>query len=254
MALQSTSGGYESYHGFYATSDDTLWFSNPWNYSSSTTSGANGISSDGSVVVGWISQDAPFGGVTPIEAFKWTASEGTIGLGFLDPAHPASNALAISFDGNVVVGNSNVGSAFNSHPEAFCWTQQEGMVGLGTLNPALNSSTTAWAVSGDGSIIVGEDNSPWPRISKSEAFIWDDFHGMRNLQEVLENDYGLDLSSWTLQAARGISFDGTKIIGYGINPSGHTEAWLVNIPEPSTVSLLSLGLVLFGRKKYHRSL
>jgi hypothetical protein len=43
-----------------------------------------------------------------------------------------------------------------------------------------------------------------------EAFIWDAVHGMRNLREVLIQEYGLDLSVWTLSEARGVSADGVS--------------------------------------------
>ena len=48
---------------------------------------------------------------------------------------------------------------------------------------------------------------------------------MRAIQDVLENDYGLDLTGWTLTDAHDISEDGTVIVGAGINPNGDIEAW-----------------------------
>ena len=54
--------------------------------------------------------------------------------------------------------------------------------------------------------------------SGSEAFIWDNANGMRKLKDVLVNDFGLDLTGWTLTIARGISDDGLTIVGDGIKP------------------------------------
>jgi len=66
---------------------------------------------------------------------------------------------------------------------------------------------------------------------------------MRELQEVFANVYGLDLRGWRLEQATGISEDGSVIVGFGINPSGNTEAWIAVIPEPTAGTLLAGGLV-----------
>jgi hypothetical protein len=75
------------------------------------------------------------------------------------------------------------------------------------------------------------------------AMIWDQLHGPRSLQEVLEDEFGLDLTGWDLTAATSVSGDGLTIVGYGTNPSGNREAWIATIPEPGTGSLLALRLV-----------
>jgi hypothetical protein len=56
---------------------------------------------------------------------------------------------------------------------------------------------------------------------------------MRNLHTVLVNDYGLNLTGWQLSSARGVSPDGTFIVGNGINPSGQYEAWLASLRPPA---------------------
>src|SRR5262245_37318037 len=81
------------------------------------------VSADGSVVVG-----TRFAGPS-VEAFRWTAATGVVGLGDLPGDTAGSNAAAVSADGGVVVGVS--GSA--SGQEAFRWTSGGGMVGLGDL-------------------------------------------------------------------------------------------------------------------------
>jgi hypothetical protein len=55
---------------------------------------------------------------------------------------------------------------------------------------------------------------------------------MQSLKDVLVNDYGLDLTGWTLISAQGISDDGRTIAGHGFNPDGYREAWVATIPEP----------------------
>jgi hypothetical protein len=64
---------------------------------------------------------------------------------------------------------------------------------------------------------------------------------MRSLQAVLTNDYGLNLTGWTLQYANGISSNGATIVGSGIDPSGQAEAWIAQIPEAATWMMVILG-------------
>ena len=118
------------------------------------------------------------------------------------------------------------------------------MTGLGDLSGG-EFKSKAWNVSADGSIVVGYSES----ALGYEAFVWDTDNGMRNLKDVLEGDYGLDLTGWTLREAWDISADGLTIVGYGINPDGNTEAWAATIPEPATVLLLSLGGLALLRKR-----
>ena len=98
--------------------------------------------------------------------------------------------------------------------------------GLGDL-PGGSFNSAANAVSADGSVVVGQGTGD----SGSEAFIWDAVNGMQSLQVVLEVQLGLDLTGWTLTDARGISADGSTIIGLGINPSGFSEAYIAVIPD-----------------------
>jgi hypothetical protein len=42
-------------------------------------------------------------------------------------------------------------------------------------------------------------------IGNSVAFIWDPVHGMRNLQDMLAGQYGLNLTGWRLTDAVAIS-------------------------------------------------
>ncbi|NOX58234.1 MAG: PEP-CTERM sorting domain-containing protein [Planctomycetes bacterium] len=118
------------------------------------------------------------------------------------------------------------------------------MVGLGDLSGGAFSSFANGGVSADGSVIVGGGST----TSGSEAFIWDEGNGMRNLQVVLE-ELGLNLTGWQLSEAQGLSDDGTVITGFGINPSGFREAWVAQIPEPATLMFLALGGVAVLRKR-----
>jgi len=55
---------------------------------------------------------------------------------------------------------------------------------------------------------------------------------MRSLKDLLVSDFGLELTGWQLVSARGMSADGTIIVGVGINPDDFEEGWIATIPEP----------------------
>ena len=194
---------------------------------------ARAVSGDGSVVVGY--SDSASGN----QAFRWTNAGGMVGLGDLAGGSFYSIAHAVSADGSVVVGQ---GSS-DAGTEAFRWTSGGGMIGLGFL-PGGASFSYARGVSGDGSVVVGTAVHGF--YDYYAAFIWDSVHGTRSLQSVLTTQYGLDLTGWTLNEATAISSNGQYITGFGTDPNGNTQAWLVHIPEPNTYRLVALGgLALF---------
>ena len=101
---------------------------------------ANGVSDDGSVIVGFANGTA----------YRWTAANGLQDLGTL-PGFTSSVAEGVSADGTVVVG-----SAFNdgqSICRAFRWSQSTGMQEIAVVPGAVSSC--ALAVSADGSYVAG---------------------------------------------------------------------------------------------------
>lgn len=222
---------------------------------------AGGVSGDGAAVVGTCLQ---FNNT----AFRWTASTGSIALGrFGGGSNQQSAAVAISLDGAVIVGAGHpsltgavmwaadgsptilgklpgdaegtatavsrdgsvvVGSSMDNarNFRAFRWTQQTGMVDLGnSVNGLLGSFATS--VSGNGRIIVG-----WgPTATGDVALIWDMDHGLRLLDAALLADYQTQITGWKLTRATAISDDAHTIAGYGTNPQGQTEAWIVKLPD-----------------------
>ncbi|MCO6044062.1 hypothetical protein NG895_09085 [Aeoliella sp. ICT_H6.2] len=203
---------------------------------------ANGVSADGAVVVGknLVNPNGPLPLID--EAFVWNAADGNVGLGYLPGGSLDSIATSISADGLVVVGRSDSSSGSS---EAFRWTLGDGMTGLGDL-PGGDFNSAASDASADGRVIVGRGTT----ADGSTPFIWDASNGMRDLTDVLINDFGLgdELVGWDLGGAEAISNDGRVIIGRGINPDGNFEAWrAVMVPEPSTAILgavTCLGLLL----------
>ena len=174
---------------------------------------ARDVSADGSV----ISASAYFGGVQT--AVRWTEQGGIQSLGTLPGGGSIGEAWAISADGSTIVGEAD---SSNGPSEAFRWTAATGMVGLGDL-PGGTFNSLAKDVSGDGSVIVGVSSGG------DGSFIWDEADGIRNLKDVLQTDYCLDLTGRDLGEANGISADGSTITGTGQNPAGNVEAWVVRL-------------------------
>ena len=193
---------------------------------------ANGVSADGSVIVGSGTN------ASGTEAFRWTMNDGMVGLGDFPGSAFESTAQSISGDGSIIVGR---GTGFSDRREAYRWTASSGLVGLGDLTGGVFESS-ALGISADGSVIVGQSAS----VNGDEAFVWDATSGIRNLRDILINDFNLDLSGWLLEEASAISSDGTTIVGSGINPSGNFEAWIATIsavPEPTTLTLFNICLI-----------
>jgi probable HAF family extracellular repeat protein len=211
----------------------------------------NGVSGDGSVVVGSSTSSAG------TEAFRWTEAGGMVGLGDLPGGAFFSRAVGVSTDGSVVAGISRAGSA--NTIQAFRWTAATGMVGLGTLGggagvssasdisgdgqvivglvegttgqqaakwtsgagwvglgdlPTGSFRSVAYATNFDGSIIVGEGSV----TNGYEAFMWTEATGLFNLG---------DLPGGAIQAAAsGVSDDGSVVVGTGWHEVGGDQVFI----------------------------
>ncbi|NOG53772.1 MAG: PEP-CTERM sorting domain-containing protein [Planctomycetes bacterium] len=184
------------------------------------TSYAFNISADGTTVVGNAVDAYP-------AAAYWNETDGWVSIGKLNGGSDGLGAFAtnVSTDGSIIAGNSSSTLVPFSY-EPFIWSEANGMLGLGLLYPS-DEMATVTGMTGDGSVVVGVSGQfSGPRF----PYIWDATNGMRNLAEVLVNDYGLDLTGWILVEVLDVSLDGTTFVGYGTNPEGVTEGWIARIP------------------------
>ncbi|RIK71970.1 MAG: PEP-CTERM sorting domain-containing protein [Planctomycetota bacterium] len=120
---------------------------------------ARGVSADGSVIVGYSDASA---NSDDREAFRWTSAGGMVGLGDLPGGRRFSSAEDVSADGAIVVGQGE--SAIG--PEAVLWDATHGLrrvtdrlteLGLDLSGWTLSA---AWAISADGTTIVGNGINP----------------------------------------------------------------------------------------------
>lgn len=98
------------------------------------------------------------------------------------------------------------------------------MTGLGDL-PGGPFRSIARAVSADGEVVVGRATT----ARGGEAFLWTSAKGMRSLGAQLLEALPSELAGWRLVDARAISADGRTIVGFGINPTGAREGWVATL-------------------------
>ncbi len=195
------------------------------------------ISGDGNVLAG--------GGVVEgVRRPAFYSDEGFVPLGDLPGGGVNGGVWSLSTDGTVVVGHAE---SHDNKQQAFRY-KDGNMQGLGFLG--VGEMTEARDVSADGSVVVGMANWNSDDWSDSLGFIWDAANGMRDIQDVFEDDFGMDLGGYRIMYATGISANGQFISGTAETPSGAREAYLADlghpVPEPSSGMLAACGLALVG--------
>jgi len=219
----------------------------------------NGVSGDGSVIVGRVSALS--------RAFRWTPETGM--TWFEDNANHISfdHAYGVSADGSIIVGSgfggencgpigwnsldglycmfsANGGRAEAISPdlrwlvgiagnglrsEAFRYDANNGVEYLGDLAGGAFFSH-AVAVSDDGQVIVGSSTAG----SGTKPFIWTPATGMRRLETVMGGEYCLDLGGWTSIGVTDLSGDGQTVVGTG-SYFGNTSGWVAYLPRDYVV-------------------
>lgn len=204
-------------------------------------SSAEAVSADGSVVVGYGTSLAGFW------SFRW-ANGVVTDLGKLTGGAYGSMAVGISADASTILGWS-----YSSNGKEAFRLRDGTLSALGDFDFNIFESQASDA-SGDGSVIVGFGTDSTGR----KASIWLGDGPILNLQEFASSQPGLTsaLEGWNLLEATAISDNGRFIAGFGTNPLGQREAFLLElapIPEPSTYAAIigaaSLGLAILRRRR-----
>lgn len=198
---------------------------------------ANAVNYDGSVVGGWQENDWGF----------WQGAVWKNGQQFLvstSEGYALGAVRALSADGNWAFGN---GYDFG----AYRWSEATGAQLLGSLWEG--AYTSVYGVSANGQVAVGAswswDGPPvWGR-----AFLWTADGGLVDLTDYATS-HGYDLGGMVLAGASTISGDGNTIAGFTDQGTAfllHMDLNTAAVPEPGSALMMSLGgcLLLAGRRR-----
>ncbi|MFY9233023.1 MAG: hypothetical protein WAO58_01025 [Fimbriimonadaceae bacterium] len=122
----------------------------------------------------------------------------------VDPRAGAVSPVAVSDDGNVVVGSCEPA---RGERQAFIWRR-----GIGMEIFSVPGGSSATAISADGKVIVGE--AMFSHNEPPHAFRWEDSTGIEDLGTLGGDGH-----------ARAISADGSIISGDGTNIQGHRRVF-----------------------------
>jgi probable HAF family extracellular repeat protein len=183
---------------------------------------ATGLSSDGSVVVGY---GTGIGASQSEDAFRWILGGYQTALGpSVEPG--ATWPSSISSDGQVIVGYR---LDANRNYRAFRWTEADGAVSL----PPLAADDPSYAdcygydTNRDGSVVVGADDNG-TSSSVIDAVVWTAATGTVRVVDQLPA--GSVPPDWLLRTANGVSADGHVVVGSGrATFSGPSQAWVATL-------------------------
>lgn len=175
------------------------------------SSRANGISSDGSTVVGW--DEDPSTGFW--RGARWVNGAESL----LDPVDSVGDAWGANSNGSVIVG-AFAGSVGD---EAYRWTEASGIQPIGVL-PGTQYNGYAIDLSEDGNLIIGYCGVGFDR----RGFAWTPDGGMGYLKDFLTNLGVTGLDGWFLDTPMAVSPDKRFVSGWGFGPLG-LQGWLIDL-------------------------
>jgi probable HAF family extracellular repeat protein len=137
------------------------------------------------------------------DVYRWSTATAT------------QQSLGFNVGGGILSGVSNDGNAVAGYTSiAFRWTTAGGMTNLGDL-PGGNVSASAWGMSADGSVIVGQSSSSASfasGASREEAFRWTAAGGMVGLGDLPGGIFS--------SRAEAVSGDGSAVVGFSYSANG----------------------------------
>lgn len=193
---------------------------------------ANGVNSNGDIIVGY-SFNVP---AYTLNATIWNNGVPTA-VGGIVPGG------ASSFVGVNPVGNLAVGYAFNGTADVAV-----------VYDPAAPGFSVLPALAGTTSGLARDASTNWDVVGSmnfgaggSAAFLWNTTLGTVDLNSYLAS-LGFNLTGWNLTSAYAISSDGLTIVGGGTH-FGQMEGWVVTIPAPGAAAVAGLSLIPALRRR-----
>lgn len=221
------------------------------------------ITSDGRIVVGFTKSKG-------FRTFIWSQQDGLVFPNLDRTLGAKHSALAVSDDGNVIIGWSPLGD--------YIWKKGQPPLLVKTLAPGLRR-IRLWDVSGDGTVVIGTGNKDGDRAfvwsdefglhtieplkqgqetratavsgngkcvvgfsgekrkvpgtwewAERSAFIWTREKGLRLLTDVVSDLYFTQNIGWSFHTAQDISADCKTLIGDGTDSCGEYGAWYLTLP------------------------
>ncbi|MFG0244250.1 MAG: hypothetical protein ACF8R9_15825 [Phycisphaerales bacterium JB054] len=213
-------------------------------------SSARAVSADGTRIAG----------VGNSGVFLYTEQGGMVGLPEIPGGFESSDTFAISDNGRWIAGEGSAEYSDGTRArEAVLWDEHGELVRLGQLDDNnISRYSVAHDVTNDGRVAVGIASGDETLYEGwGQAMIWTPEWGMRNLEEVLLHEYGVNIQEmgWRLDSALGITPDGQYIVGNAftdLGGSSHQEGYLLRLPIPAPTTLAPLaafGLLSSRRRR-----
>lgn len=180
-----------------------------------SSSRANAVNTNGTVVVGWQDEDdgtrSGAKWVNGIESYITDNNGNNVG-----------EAGGVSADGNTIIGADM--------PNPYVWNNVSGLTYITHPNSSVFFRGGATGISANGQKVIGFFRPFSGPPMTGEGFIWTQAGGRINL-----NDYatsvGINTQGVTMSLPLAISQDGTKIAGVGTNANNQVVAFYLQLPE-----------------------